>query len=84
MGKTGKYSLAIASRIVTQTQKVKQMQNRSTYRYFQNVQLNNQKADLFLKDENFTAKISKKSIVQEIADRILSNNKNKVERESAQ
>ncbi|HIS83530.1 hypothetical protein KID03_02165 [bacterium] len=76
MGKTGKYSLAIASRIVTQTQKVKQMQNRSTYRYFQNVQLNNQKADLFLKDENFTAKISKKSIVQEIADRILSNNKN--------
>ena len=48
MGKTGKYSLAIASRIVTQTQKVKQMQNRSTYRYFQNVQLNNQKADLFL------------------------------------
>ena len=76
MGKTGKYSLAIASRIVTQTQKVKQMQNRSTYRYFQNVQLNNQKDDLFLKYENFTAKISKKSIVQEIADRILSNNKN--------
>ena len=39
MGKNGKYALAIASRISTQTQKVRQVQNKSTYKYFQNSSL---------------------------------------------
>lgn len=66
MGKS-KFNLAIAQNIAAQTRKVKQIQSKSNYKYFQNPSLNNQKSDIFVKSGNFT---------QEITDRIVSNIQN--------
>ncbi len=60
MGKNGKYALAIASRISTQTQKVRQVQNKSTYKYFQNSSLKSQKPDLFVSNANSSDNVYEK------------------------
>ncbi len=65
-----KFGLAIAQNIEAQTKKVKQIQNKSNYKYFQNKSLNNQKPDLFVKSENNKTNVFRKSISQEITDRI--------------
>lgn len=71
MGKNGKYALAIACQIANKTQKIKQLQNKSTCKYFQNVVSIDAKPDLFVKSQNSMANIYKKSITEEITDRIL-------------
>lgn len=48
MGKNGKFIPAITCRIAAQTQKIKQAQNKSTYKYHTNLQ-KNQKPDVFVK-----------------------------------
>ncbi len=75
MGKS-KFNLAIAQNIAAQTRKVKQIQSKSNYKYFQNPSLNNQKSDIFVKSGNATVINFKKSFTQEITDRIVSNIQN--------
>lgn len=72
---SSKFNLAIAQNIAAKNQKIKQTQNKSSYKYFQNTKmlLNNQKSDLFVKKEQTASNIYRKSITEEIADRILSN-----------
>ena len=73
MGKNGKYALAVACQIATQTQKIKQLQNKSTCKYFQNAISVNAKPDLFVRSQNPIGNIYKKSITEEIVDRIFAN-----------
>lgn len=73
MGKNGKYLLAIASQIAAQTQKNKQLQSKSLYKHYQNgIKLDNI-PDLFVKSHNSTANIYRKSMIEEITDKILAN-----------
>ena len=65
-----KFSLAVAQNIATKTNKIKQLQKRSDYKYFQNITLYNQRPDIFVKSGNPTVKDSTKSITEEITNRI--------------
>ncbi len=73
MGKTGKYALSVACQIATQTQKNKQLQSKSLYKHYQNGIKLDDTPDLFVKSRNSMANVYRKSIVEEIADRILAN-----------
>lgn len=48
---TGKFITAQMQRATVQTQKLKQQQYKSTYKYFQNKNMNTQIADVFQKKE---------------------------------
>ena len=73
MGKNGKFALAIASQIATQTQKNKQLQSKSLYKHYQNGIKLDETPDLFVKSRNLMSNVYRKSIVEEIADKILAN-----------
>ena len=70
MGKNGKFNLAIAGRIAAQTQKIKNTQNKSTYKYYTNMQQKIQKPDIFVKKEDFTKSVTKESLEKAIKARI--------------
>lgn len=67
---SGKFIPAIAQKTSAQTQKIKQQQLKSTYRYFQNRNSKSQIPDMFVKQDDKNQPISKSSILEAVTERL--------------
>ncbi len=73
---SGKFIPAMMQKYSVQTQKIRQQQYKSTYKYFQNKAANNNKMDdIFVQTEAIEKLVSKKSIVKILSDKVLNNKK---------
>lgn len=69
---SGKFIPAMMQKYSVQTQKIRQQQYKSTYKYFQNKAANNNKMDdIFVKTEAIEKLVSNKSIIKILTDKVL-------------
>ena len=70
---SGKFIPAIMQKNSAQTQKIRQQQYKSTYKYFQNKAANNKNKmdDIFVKTEAIEKLVSNKSIIKILTDKVL-------------
>lgn len=69
---SGKFIPAMMQKYTVQTQKIRQQQYKSTYKYFQNKAANNNKMDdIFVKTEAIEKLVSNKSIIKILTDKVL-------------
>ena len=70
---SGKFIPAMMQKYSAQTQKIRQQQYKSTYKYFQNKAANNKNKmdDIFVKTEAIEKLVSNKSIIKILTDKVL-------------